>query len=240
MAYVLTDAFAWVGGYDFTGDSNELRADVQHAVLNANVFGGGNWAQHKLGVSTVDWRLAGFWNVVENEQDSEEWGQLGTRDRVVTFGPGTTTEGDPAYLFRALTTQYVVGGPHGELAPYSVTAAGSNGQGVVRGRLLADKQTVSATGAFGTGVQVGAVAADEFLYATFHVFSAGTTITVVVESDDNSGFTSATTRATFSTVTAKGGTWATRVAGAITDDWWRVRCTAVTGSFSVGAAIGIQ
>ncbi len=239
MAYVLTDAFAFVGGYDFTGDSNECTVEVESEALVHNPFGT-SWEQNIAGVTSVDWNLAGFWNVTDAEQDDEEWGQLGTADRVVTFGPGTNTEGDPAYMFRSLTTRYEAGGSHGELAGFNVSAQGSNGQGVVRGRLLAAKQTVSSTGAFGTGVQLGAVGASEYLYATFHVFSAGTTITVVVESDDNASFTSATTRATFSTITAAGGTWATRVAGAITDDYWRVRCTAVTGSFSVAAAVGIQ
>lgn len=238
-AYTLTDAFAFVGGYDFTGDSNELAVNVNHTTNRATAFGN-EWEVNRIGVSSVDWRLAGFWNVSDAEQDDEEWGNLGTRDRVVTFGPGTSTEGSPAYMFRALTTQYTAGGSHGDMAAFNVSAAGSNGQGVVRGRLLKAKGDVSATGAIGTAQQLGAVESGEYLYATLHVFSPGTTITIVLESDDNAGFTSATTRATFSTVTTAGGTWATRVAGAITDDYYRFRVTACTGTFSLAGAVGVQ
>lgn len=239
-AYVMTDAFAYVGGYDFTGDSNELAVAVNHAVLDANVFGQGDWQANKAGVSTVDWNLAGFWNVADGEQDAEEWGQLKATDRVVTFGPGTSTEGSAAYMFRALSTRYTAGGQHGELASYGVTARGSNSQGVVRGRLAKAKGDVSSTGAIGTGLQLGAVGATEYLYATVHVFSPGTTITLILESDDNAGFTSATTRATIGPITAAGGTWATRVAGAITDDYFRLRVSAITGTFNLAAAIGVQ
>ena len=62
---------------------------------------------------------------------------------------------------------------------------------------------------------------------------------LTIESDDNGSFTSATTRATIGPLTATGGTWVTRVAGAITDDYYRFNVTAITGTFSVGAAFGI-
>jgi hypothetical protein len=116
---------------------------------------------------------------------------------------------------------------------------GTNGVGVVRGGVAKAKGNVSSTGATGSVQQLGDVAANEFLYATLHVFSAGTTITVQVQSDDNSGFSSPTTRATFSGVTTAGGNWVTRVAGAITDTYWRFNVSAVTGTFSIAGAIGI-
>lgn len=238
-AYTITDAFAYVGGYDFSGDSNELACDIAHNVNTANVMGS-HWQRNILGVSRVDWRMAGYWNVTDAQQDNTTWADLGVVDRVVTFGPGTTAEGDPAYMFKALHTQYQFGGTHGEVAPFSASASGSNGHGVVRGKLLKGKGNVSATGATGTGLQLGAVASGEYLYATLHVFSPGTTITVVVESDDNSNFTSATTRGTIGPVTTQGATWMTRVAGPITDDWWRFRVTSITGTFNLAGAVGIQ
>lgn len=238
-AYTITDAFVYVGGYDFTGDTNQVSIDVNHAVNTANTMGS-HWAKNILGVSSVNFQCAGFWNVTDGEQDNQEWGALASTDRVVTFGPGTSTESSPAYIFRSLTGQYQFGGTHGAVAPFSVSAVGSNGQGVVRGKLAKARGNVSATGATGTGQQLGAVSATEFLYATLHVFSAGTTITIVVESDDNVNFTSATTRATIGPITTAGGTWATRVAGAITDDYYRFRITAVTGTFNIAGAIGVQ
>ena len=54
------------------------------------------------------------------------------------------------------------------------------------------------------------------------------TITARIESDDNSGFTSATTRATFTAATAISGE-TIRALGAFTDTWWRAAWT-ISGS----------
>ena len=100
--------------------------------------------------------------------------------------------------------------------------------------------TVSATGATGTGVQVGTVAAGQYLYASFHVFTAGTTITAVLESDNASNFATAATQMTFGPYTTTGGRWGVRVAGPITDDYYRFRITTITGSFVIAGAAGIR
>jgi hypothetical protein len=85
------------------------------------------------------------------------------------------------------------------------------------------------------------VGATQFLYGALHLFgSAATTITVVLESDDNVNFTSATTRITFGPLTAVGGTWGARVSGAIADDYYRFRVTAITGTWSAAAVFGIK
>ena len=54
---------------------------------------------------------------------------------------------------------------------------------------------------------------------------------MVVESDDNSGFTSATTRLTATQVTTSTTSESLEVAGAITDDYFRVNFT-IAGSGS--------
>lgn len=116
------------------------------------------------------------------------------------------------------------------------------GYPLVRG-LFATKQTVTVTGN-GTGHNLGAVSAAQHVYGSVHFLTAGGTtpsITVVLESDDNSGFTTATTVATFTAATTRTAQ-ITRVAGAITDTWWRYRWT-VSGtspSFQVRGFLGIQ
>jgi hypothetical protein len=72
------------------------------------------------------------------------------------------------------------------------------------------------------------------------VFSAGTTITVQVQSDDNAGMSSPTTVATIGPITVVGGTWMTPIAGPITDTYYRMNVSAITGTFSVAGAIGIR
>ncbi|HEY9416720.1 MAG TPA: hypothetical protein VIQ30_18350, partial [Pseudonocardia sp.] len=86
---------------------------------------------------------------------------------------------------------------------------------------------------------VGAVASGQFAYAALHVFSAGTTMTVQVQSAATVGFASPTTRGTFSAATAVGGLWLTRVAGPITDTYWRLNVSAITGTFQVAGVIAI-
>jgi hypothetical protein len=63
---------------------------------------------------------------------------------------------------------------------------------------------------------------------------------VLLESDDNGSFTGATTRHTFAQNTAISSEWAS-VAGAVTDDYWRISWTVGGGSpdFTVVCAAGI-
>jgi hypothetical protein len=237
--FSLTDCFVHVAGYDFTTDSNNAVLSGDAAALDKTTFGSGGWQELATGLKSTQFQMGGFWQSdTDQAVDPQAFAALGA-SKVVTFGP-VETEGQPAYMFQALGSQYVLGGQVGDLAPFTLQAQGSDGQGVVRGALLKSRGTVSATGAIGTGVQLGAVSATQYLYATFHVFSSGTTLTAVLESDDNAGFTSATTRATIGPLTTTGGTWITRVAGAITDDYYRLRVTAITGSFIVAGAAGIK
>ena len=81
------------------------------------------------------------------------------------------------------------------------------------------------------------------MYAGLHITAAsGTTPTLVVkvQSDDNAGFTSATDRITFTSANSIGGQWSS-VAGAVTDDYWRVTWTVggTSPSFTFVVALGI-
>lgn len=235
----LTNATTYISGYDFTCDSNKAQVEVAVNELDATTFCSNGWKEVAAGLKSVAFNQSGFWQSAASQAvDPQAFPLLGTADEVHTFA-ASSTEGAVAYMFRAGKFSYKLGGTHGELAPYDLRSAGTNGQGVIRGTLAKAKGNVSATGALGTAFQLGAVGASQYLYGTFHVFTAGTTITVVLESDDNSDFSSATTRATFGPITTSGGSWATRVAGAITDDYYRLRVTAITGTFSVAGAIGI-
>lgn len=109
------------------------------------------------------------------------------------------------------------------------------GDGVVEyaGAVSSDSQSA--------GTQLGALAAGETLLATIHILGVTTTPSVVfyLESDDGSGFPSATVRATSVAQTDRGSVLL-QIAGAITDDWWRVRWDhSGVGSFTVVIALGI-
>ena len=72
--------------------------------------------------------------------------------------------------------------------------------------------------------------------------AGGTTFNAVIQSDDNAGFSSALTRASFSEVTTGSGSqYILPVAGPFTDDYWRVSYTIVgSGPYKVHIVMGID
>jgi hypothetical protein len=127
------------------------------------------------------------------------------------------------------------------------TISGSSSTGpVVRGTLLHPSNVSRTSTSTGTGRQLGAVVAGKSMYAALHVISAsGTnpTLAVILQSDDNAGFTTATSRITFSTATASANrAQLSSVAGAITDDYWRISYTiggTSTPTFAFAVTAGI-
>ena len=237
--FALTDAFIHCAGYDFTVDINTLNGTMDAAQLDATTFNSGGWQELAGGLKTAGLSYSGFWQAAssgDQAPDNQAFPMLGT-SQVYTFGP-VETENERCYMVQGMKSQYTLGGAHGELMPFSLTASGTSGEGMVRGRLAKAKGTVSATGQLGTGLNIGAVGTTSYLYATLHIFTAGTTITVQVQSDDNSGFTTPTTIATLGPLTASGGTWMTPLPGSITDSWFRFNVSAITGTFTVAGAIG--
>lgn len=235
--FPLLNCTAWVAGYDFTGDSNKLAVDAEAEALDGTVFGTNGWKSLAGGLKSVTGSLEGFW---QGPPDLEGFSDLGNAGRVVTVTPAAAV-GGPAFLFQVTKLKYSAFGEVGSLTPFALDMSGSSTQGMVRGQLAAAKQSVSATGTLGSAVQLGAASGSQFVYASLHVFGTpGTTITVKVQSDNASNFPSATDVATLGPITATGGTWMTRVAGPVTDDWFRFTVSAITGTFTVAGAIAVQ
>jgi len=236
----LTNAFVYVDSHDMTGDSNQLSISCEAAQNDKTTFRSNGWREFNNGLKTSALNMAGFWQAGADTVDEWSFTNLGAGGKVTTLAD-VETEGQPAYMLQAMNHQYQLLGQLGENAPFSLNGGCSDGVGVIRGSLVKEMGSVAATGATGTALELGAVAAGKFLYATFHVFGTpGTTITAVVESDDADTFGSATTRISFSSITTAGGRWGTRVAGSITDTWYRLRVTAITGTFVIACAVGIQ
>jgi hypothetical protein len=134
-------------------------------------------------------------------------------------------------------------GAVGELGQFSVggEAAGlAAAQGFV---MFAGTRTTTLTG---TSVQAGAATATQTIQATLHVTDvSGTsqTLAVVVQSDDNAGFTTPTTRITFDTANATANRSQHKtLAGPVTDTYWRIVATVggTNPSFSFACALGIR
>ena len=238
MAYVLTDALILFGGYNLSGDLNKVGLSMTAGEEEDTTFGDSFRSRPGGQLADVSVSAEGWWqSATLNAPDPQIATALGSAGTVLTVADVSTT-GATAYLCGVHVGSYSQSDTVGSVRPFTFESSGSSTTGPVRGRLLLP--VTSLTGSTtGTGYQLGAVGSTQYLHTSVHVTVAGTTADVIVESDDNSNFTSATTRST-TTVTAVGGTRVTPVAGAITDDYWRVRVANVTGTFSIAVAVGIK
>jgi hypothetical protein len=235
---VLTDAKLYVSEFDLSGYMNAVNLEFAAEMLDETTFGQ-TTRVHTGGVKSVVAGAEGFWQAVP---DAALFARIGVQNAPVTISPTGAADGGLAYLFRAIHAEYAPGGSHGELLGFSTSMEGSDGAPLVRGLVLQPAGSETETGT-GTGRQLGAVAAGKTLYASLHVLSAssGDTLDVIVQSDDNSDFSSPTTRLTFPQASAVGSGWQT-LAGPVTDTWYRVSFT-IAGDgdpdFSFVVAVGI-
>jgi hypothetical protein len=237
----LLNVASYVGGHDFTGDTNQGLLTAEATPLDATTYRSNGWSEQTFGLKAAAFNLAGFWqSAAADAVDPEVFAALGVADQVHTVAPNEI-ETNPAFMFLAGKPSYsLLQGSVGEVAKFNLNSVGTNGQqGVIRGQLAKAKGAVSAAGQLGSVVQLGAVSAAQFLYATFHVFTVATTITVQVQSATTLGFAGPTTRYTFPAVTVRGGYWGVRVPGPITDQYYRFNVSAVTGAHVVAGALGI-
>lgn len=232
---ILTDATIWFDGLDIQTITNQVSLAHECEAKDATTFGQSTRI-NKGGLFTVSGDVNYY--VDETVTGSTLFDAVGATSGLLTVTPtGADTETGFAFQSVAMSnTPY--GGNVGDMNGGMLSLSGRSGSPLIGGKILYPKQAVSGADN-GTSVQLGAVSAAQSVYTAIHCFAAGTTVDVIVESDDNTNFTSATTRST-TTVTATGGTWVTPVAGAITDDWWRVRIASITGSFTLGVVVAIQ
>lgn len=237
--FVMNDCTAYVGGYDFTTDVNKIsvKADVEDK--DATTFGNNGWKARRGGLREVSLDLEGYWQSdTADAVDPEAHTYLGVAHRAVTVSQ-TGQDGDTAYFFQGGSFNYELFGSVGDLTPFTLGHKGTSKYGLVRGKLAKAKALVTGTGPTGSAVELGAAGAGQFVYAVVHVFSAGTTVTLKIESDDDPGFASPTEVVELAPITSAGGTWIARIPGPITDTHYRFNVESITGSFTLAAAIGI-
>ncbi|MBM7083604.1 hypothetical protein [Micromonospora humidisoli] len=243
--FVLKGVRLFVGGADLTGNTNKVELSSEVEVKDATAFNPASptevWQEVLAGLASTKASGAGQWEAADPSRvDDASWAGLGGVG-AWTACPAGAAVGDVAWLTRMMQGSYQLGGAVGEVAPWSADWSGS--WPLSRGQVLHPPGTARTATGTGTARQLGALLDTGALYVTLHVLSAAgitPSITVVVESDDTVGFGSPTTRATFTAATARGGQ-AVKVAGPVTDDWWRVRWTisGTTPSFLFVAAAGI-
>lgn len=244
-AKVWTDVRLFWDAYNLSGDINALALNYGVELGDATVLLDAS-RRRRAGLKTIAFQHEGFVNYGVDQVDDALFNDIAVANVPMTICPHNSgAEGEIAFFFNGLAGQYQPGGTVGEMHRFSVSGEADDGRDLIRGTVLNNAtRTVTANG---TAFNLGAVSATQKLYAVLHVFDpvAGSlpTLDVKIQSDDASGFVSPIDRITFAQKTNKGSQYATPVAGAITDTWWRAVWTiGGTGgpSFPFVVVIGIQ
>ena len=239
--YVLTNCKFWLGDHDLSGHLNQMALEYAAELQDDTVFGDDTRSRIG-GLKTIQANLEGFYDTAAApaDIDSHIFPKVGTQGIVTTVGPTDGADASPAYFFQANEGEYNHEAVLGEILSFSARAEASEGP-LVSGTVM-HNATRTTTGN-GTARQLGLVAAGESVYASLHVITAssGDTLDVIVQSDDNSGMTSATNRLTFTQATGITSEWKSLAGAIANDDWWRVNYT-IGGAgpgFEFICAIGI-
>jgi len=239
--YAVTSAFAYLGALDLSDQMTDWSMTGSGDPLDKTTMrNNGGARRFKMGLITTQATVGGFTDM--DTKDAILMAGFQARSTKAFAAGNVETEGQPCCVMQIVKPQLQQhAGQVGELAKDSVQVQSTDKYGGVRGRLLVKATSVSTTGAKGTAVQLGATSSTQHLFAGFFLLgTAGTSITAVLESDNASNFPSATTQVTFGPLTAAGGTWATPVAGAINDDWYRLRVTSITGTWTIACIAAIE
>ncbi len=230
----------YLGGYDLSGDMNQMSLKYEADALDTTVFGQST-KRRLAGLLDIVADHKGLWQAGTNLVEDTLWSKFAVANEVMTVFPETGAAGEIGFSFKSLESSYSPGAKVGEVLAFDVSAKGVGT--LIRATAL--ENGVKSATASGTARNLGAVSATQKLYAVMHVLAkSGTTPTldVAIQSDDAQAFTTPINRITFAQATDIGAQWATPVNGAITDTWWRASWTiGGTGpSFTVVIAIAIQ
>jgi hypothetical protein len=228
--FVLLNTRTFAGGADLTSNENKIELAAEYEEKSTTNFGSGGWEECIAGLGSAKVTAEGQWEAGDSGKvDDNLWADLGGVG-ALTVCPESANAGELAYLTRALRGSYGLGDAVGEVAPWSANFASA--WPIVRGFSLHPPGTARTADGTGTAVQHIAVPSGQYLYACLHVLSvSGTstpTLTVKVQSDSANNFPSAADQITFTAATARGGE-ALRVAGPVTDTWYRASWT-ITGT----------
>ena len=238
--YVFNDGKVFSGGYDLSSHITSVNLDITAEEQDATTINSGGFRSLLGGLKDSTLSMDGFYEAGANLPDALLGTSIGN-ELVVTTIPDAGV-GNTAYFMKSTLFSYQMFGTVGELAPFSISKSQSSDI-IVRGTVALDSD-LTATGN-SAAYQLGALTSAEKAYVAIHCHSvSGTstpTITFKLQSDDNGSFTSPTDRITFSDITAIGSDFQS-VAGAVSDDYWRLNYT-ISGtnpSFGIHATIGIE
>lgn len=246
---VFLDSRLYAGAADLSGVSNKIEIGEEAEDKKTTNFRSGGAEECLAGLTTLDISAEGEWEAGNaGLVDDAMWNMRRTLDPWTVMPEGSSdlsigAANQICYFSSAVKMKSQLLGQNGEVAPWMAEAKGT--WPLVRGVPMHPSGVVRTATGTGSIVQVGAVPAGSRMYANLHVLSiAGTatpSIAVKVQSASLVGFGSPTDRMTFATRTVVGGE-SLRVAGPITDAFWRVSytITGTTPGFLFLATLGIE
>lgn len=237
-AKVILDRKIYLAQFDLSGDENEVNVSWSRDAVPAVVHGD-RTRLFKPGLELWSVAQKGYVAYGAGLTDEILEAKIGQTDQPFTVGIQNGLIGETCYFGQVGGYAYQQGLVVGALPSFDFSVMPTS-RDLIRGTIMEPKAVFPPTGP-GTGRQLGAVSATQKLYAVVHIFvDNGTTLDMTVESDDNAGFSTPTTRITIPQFTTVGSYFATPVAGPITDDHWRFNWGITGSSFTVFAALGIQ
>jgi hypothetical protein len=250
---LLSDCKVWLGPVDLTSTVRSINlsaatADQPNARMGDTVDG------TYPGLVQLNCSVGGFFGAGAGDSDPTIWARFNSyaAGTPLTFCPPrapATTAGT------ALNTCYVACGPqlgyetwgaHGDLLPYTFkTSPETTKLGLYRQTISIPKTSATNAVTTGSGAQLGILSASLKLVVTYHLFAiaSGTSLSIAAFSDDNAGFSSATSRGSVTCTTVAGITSGQfSVNGAIAlDDYWRVVVTNTgTVAYTVAASMSVE
>ena len=224
---------------DISGISNGIAIVADNIVVPVTAFSDTDftYVEGKPGF-TMDYNVLN--SLATPAWDTAALGDLGVDDQAIGVFPQGTTAGNLCYEGIADISRAPIEMRTNQAIMRSINWAGN--KALVPGRSHYVNTALTAT-VNTTGQQIGAVTASNKMVIVIRVISvsgSSPTLDAVVKSDDNSGFTSATTRHTFSQMTAASH-FVGDMTATVTDDWWRVAITigGTNPSFSVLISMGV-
>jgi hypothetical protein len=244
----LTDCKILLGGYNLSGYHNQLGVEYSAEMLDDTVFGTSGTRSSKPGLKKVAANGTIFWDDVIDEA---VYNRIGAVREVMSWAAVGNSLGDIGYTTRGVNATYnPLSGEVGQLLSAEFNSEASNTP-LVRGLIaIPMAPLLTATGDGGV-LNLGLLGAGKRLYSGLHVVSmtAGSSIAVIIQSDDSSGMGSPTTRITHDTINeaawvlpaGRVGNWKELAGPIATDTHWRAQytITGTTPSISAYLTLGI-
>jgi hypothetical protein len=235
-SYVQTATRIYAGPLDLSGLANEVDfGPITVAMKDSTTFNDGGYSCVLPSIISGKATVKGFSDFATGRlDDTISIGQLGAQYAFTTIPnpTGTVTAADTAWFSRGvIDTTHPFTGPIGEMAKFELGLPFDTV--VLPGKVAAPLAAVTAN-TNGTAVAMAGPTASQHLYAVVHVtaLSGFSAVVFKIQSDDNSGFTSATDRITFTTATGVTSQFAS-VAGSFSSETHHRITATVTGSGSV-------